>query len=170
MLCDICHKNHASIHMTEIINGEVKELHICDACAQNKGMIKNNNSFGLADFLAGLTDFGVTPKDTEKLDDFDLRCPKCGLSFEDFKKVGRLGCGDCYDAFKDGLAPLLRRIHGSSRHAGNIPKKTKINSKIAETINNIGDLEEQLKTAIKNEEFEDAARLRDVIRCQKKKI
>ena len=170
MLCDICHKNHASIHMTEIINGEVKELHICDVCAKSKGMIKNNKNFGLADFLAGLTDFGITPKDTERLDDFDLRCPKCGLSFEDFKRVGRLGCGDCYDAFKDGLAPLLRKIHGSSQHAGNIPKKTKINNKIDETINNIGDLEEQLKTAIKNEEFEDAARLRDVIRGQKKKI
>jgi protein arginine kinase activator len=169
MKSDVCGKNDATIHVTEIINGEVKELHICDDCAKSKGMIKNNKNFGLADFLAGLTDFGITPKDTQELEDFDLRCPKCGLSFEDFKRVGRLGCGECYDAFKDGLAPLLRKIHGSSRHAGNIPKEATNNGKIFKKTDSNSDLEEKLKTAINNEEFEEAARLRDLIRGKKKK-
>jgi protein arginine kinase activator len=168
MKCDICGKKEATIHVTEIVNGEVKELHICDACAQSKGMIKNNKNFGLADFLAGLTDFGITPKDTQELEDFDLRCPRCGLSFEDFKKIGRLGCGECYEAFKNGLAPLLRKIHGSNRHTGALSKETENENKVLKT-DASNDLEVKLQTAIKNEEFEEAARLRDLIRMKKKK-
>lgn len=169
MLCDICHKKQASIHVTEIINGEVKELHICDSCARAKGMIENNKSFGLADFLAGLTDFGIASKDTQEVEDFDLKCPECGLSFEDFKKIGRLGCGGCYDAFENELAPLLRKIHGSSRHAGNMPKGAKKDSKTTKETDSIDKLEEKLEIAIRNEEFEEAARLRDIIRAKKKK-
>lgn len=169
MLCDICHKKQASIHVTEIINGEVKELHICDTCARAKGMIKSSKNFGLADFLAGLTDFGIASKDAGELEDFDLKCPACGLSFEDFKRIGRLGCAECYDAFEKGLAPLLRKIHGSNHYAGNMPKEANKDSKTAEEADSIDELEEKLEVAIKNEEFEEAARLRDMIRGRKKK-
>jgi protein arginine kinase activator len=167
MKCDVCGKNNATIHVTEIINGEVKELHICDACAQNKGMIKNHKNFGLADFLAGLTDFGISAEDRKALEDFDLRCPKCGLSFEDFKKIGRLGCSNCYEAFKDGLMPLLRKIHGSNSHSRN--GLHKIGPDSSQQKFDLTDLKAKLKQAIKKEEFEEAARLRDLIRGLNKK-
>lgn len=169
MICDICRKNQANIHLTEIINGKVKELHICDTCAQDKGMVKHSKNSGLADFLAGLTDFGITPEDTKALEDFDLRCLDCGLSFEDFKGTGRLGCAGCYEAFKKGLSPLLRKIHGSSCHSEGAPKETKQIGQAIKESDSLEELETKLKAAVKNEEFEDAARLRDAIRSKKKK-
>ena len=119
MLCDICHKNEASVHLTEIIDNQITELHLCEGCARQKGT-QMEQHFGLADLLAGLADLGQqfeTPGKTE------AKCTNCGLSYHDFRRIGRLGCSECYGAFKDSLEILLKRIHGSTQHLGRIPIK-----------------------------------------------
>ncbi len=164
MLCDICHKNEATIHVTEIVNGMVEEIHICEECAIKKGMM--GKKFGLADFLAELTDFDIPALEHELPEKTKLKCPNCGLTFEDFKRTGRLGCSQCYETFRKGLIPLLKSIHGSSQHIGSAPKKTyKKTSKIREMQN----LEQKLYKAVEEEEYEEAAKLRDKIRELKRK-
>ena len=117
MTCDICHKKGATVHLTEIINDKVTKLHLCEHCAREKGE-EMEGHFGLSDLLAGLTDLGIKaePQIISK-----TKCPKCGFTLHDLRKIGRLGCSTCYDAFKDQLAPLLKQIHGSDRHIGKIP-------------------------------------------------
>ena len=113
MLCDICHKREATIHVTEIINNEVQEIHVCEECAEKKGMVTKQN-FGLAGFLGGLADFGFTSEE-EAVNEVELKCPGCGLTLTDFKKIGRLGCDRCYETFQKALLPLLRKIHGTAQ-------------------------------------------------------
>jgi len=152
MLCGICKKNQATVHLTEIVDGKVVEMHICAHCAQDKTQeLKEQfnapNVFGT--FLTG-----ITPK--EKV----LLCPVCGLHYRDFRKKGRFGCGNCYIVFQEQIVPLLRNIHGSNRYMGKFPAG----------LDNKPTKEKQLKAlrialarAIEIEAYEDAARLRDEI-------
>ncbi len=162
MICDICHSNEASIHVTEIVNNQMQEIHICEECAKKKGIMMSPN-FGLADFLANLTDFGL-PAEKQALGQKQLKCPGCGLGFEDFKKIGRLGCGECYTAFKKGLQPLIRKIHGNLQHTGKHPEGA---AGYSQETASLTDLEDKLKKAISDEAYEEAARLRDRIRAIK---
>ena len=84
------------------------------------------------------------------------------MTYDDFRKVGRLGCADCYPTFKRSLGSLLKRIHGSPIHVGKSPVRLIKPSKIAKT--ELLDLKKKLERAIEHEEFEEAARLRDQIR------
>jgi len=157
MLCDICGKNEATVHLTEIVNDKMTKLHLCEECAKEKGA-EMEEHFGLSDLLAGLADIGATaePSLIET-----IKCRSCGFTYQDFKKTGRLGCGDCYEAFKKQLAPLLKRIHGADRHVGKIP--ITVGKTIRDT-RTLQELKMQMEKAIQTEEFEEAARLRDQIR------
>ncbi len=167
MLCDICAKNPATVHLTEIIDDKMTELHLCEECAQKKSA-QMESHFGLADLLAGLADLGGQFTTTKK--EAKVKCPRCGLTYEDFKKVGRLGCGECYMVFKEVLIPLLKRIHGSTQHCGKSPTKKMARApKAVRTRTELHDLKEKLQKAIQLEEFEDAAKLRDEIREIEKK-
>lgn len=173
MLCDMCHKNNSTVHLTEIIDNQVTELHLCEECARKKSA-EMEQHFGLADLLAGLADFGKSVADVKGGE--IVKCKNCGLTFEDFKKIGRLGCSECYSAFKSNLEPLLKRIHGSTHHigkapAGKAPGKMKVVTKAKAKIEapELMQLKERLQKAIQLEEFEEAAKLRDKIRELEKK-
>jgi len=157
MLCDICGKKEATVHITEIINDKVTKLHLCEECAKEKGT-EMEEHFGLSDLLAGLADLGSTmpPEVTES-----IKCPSCGFTYQDFKKVGRLGCSECYEAFKKQLAPLLKRIHGSDRHVGKVPLMV---GKTVKDTRTLQELKMKMEKAIQAEEFEEAAKLRDKIK------
>jgi len=162
MVCNICAKNPATVHLTEIIDDKMTELHLCEECAQKKSA-QMESHFGLADLLAGLADLGGQFTTTKK--EAKIKCPRCGLTYEDFKKVGRLGCGECYSAFKEALLPLLKRIHGSTQHCGKSPsRKAPRVPKTVKSKNELQDLKERLHRAIQLEEFEEAVQLRDKIR------
>lgn len=163
MLCDICGKNEATVHLTEIVNDKVTKLHLCEECAREKGS-EMEEHFGLSDLLAGLADMGSNVE-PEMMD--TIKCSACGFTYQDFRKVGRLGCGECYNAFKSQLAPLLKRIHGSERHTGKVPLMVGKNVKDAKTLQ---ELKTQMERAIQSEEFEEAARLRDTIKVLEKKV
>lgn len=162
MKCDVCGKNEATVHLTEIVNDKMTKLHLCEECAKEKG-VEMEEHFGLSDLLAGLADLGATAEPS--MVDV-IKCPSCGFTYQDFKKTGRLGCGECYEAFKKQLTPLLKRIHGADRHVGKIP--VTVGKTVKDTIT-LQDLKIQMEKAIQTEEFEEAARLRDKIKdCEKK--
>jgi len=162
MLCDICGKNQATVHLTEIIDDQMTELHLCEQCAREKSM-HVEQQFGLADLLAGLSQLGG--KAAIEKDMVGLMCPNCHITYEDFRKAGRLGCGNCYNTFRKYLAPLLRKIHGSTRHTGKRPllKAKKEVKRLREE--GITELRAKLQKAVEAEEYEEAARLRDKIRA-----
>ena len=161
MTCDLCAKNEATVHLTEIVNNQTRELHLCEICAHEKGT-QAAEQFGLGELLAGLADFSMRPggKTAEK-----MVCDRCQLTYEDFRKTGRLGCDHCYETFHKFLAPLLKRIHGSTQHVGLTPPPAAAKGKgEAAPEQALEKLKEKLKTAIASESFEEAARLRDRIR------
>ena len=160
MTCDLCTKNEATVHLTEIINDQSRELHLCESCAKEKGTAAGQQ-FGLGELLAGLAEFGPKLEAEAKLKPV---CPKCGMTYDDFRKTGRLGCGTCYEAFRKFLAPLLKRIHGSTKHEGRQPifMKAKTAAASKEDVNT---LKERLKAAVTAESFEEAIHLRDQIRA-----
>ena len=157
MQCDICNKKEATVHLTEIVNDKVTKLHLCEECAKEKGS-EMEEHFGLSDLLAGLADLGtnIQPDLLET-----VKCPSCAFTYRDFKKAGRLGCGDCYEAFKKQLEPLLKRIHGATRHVGKIP--VMVGKAVKDTIT-LQELRMKMEKAIQTEDFEEAAKLRDKIR------
>ena len=157
MLCDVCGKKEATVHLTEIVNDQVAKLNLCEECAREKGA-EMEEHFGLSELLAGLTDMG-TKIDPEVA--ISIKCPNCGMTYQNFRKLGRLGCSECYEAFKKELAPLLKRIHSSDRHIGKVPLK---GGKTIRDTRTMQDLKLQLEKAIQMEEFEEAAKLRDKIR------
>lgn len=165
LTCDLCGKNEATVHLTEMINDQTRELHLCEPCAREKGS-QTAQQFGLAELLAGLADFGMKaeggagrPKAT---------CSQCGMTYEDFRKSGRLGCGNCYEAFHRYLAPLLKRIHGSTQHLGRSAAAATAAAApqaAEEPKDELARLKESLKEAVAGEAFEEAVRLRDRIRA-----
>ncbi|MCK9431024.1 MAG: UvrB/UvrC motif-containing protein [Candidatus Omnitrophica bacterium] len=161
MLCDVCKKNPATVHLTEIIDDQMNELHLCEDCARNKSAAMEQQ-FGLSDLLAGMADFEKPNKDEENI---AAKCSNCNLTYADFKKIGRLGCGDCYNAFRKYLAPLLKRIHGSNQHVGKSPFKEKTVAKPDRKGLDLGNLKAEMQRAIQREDFEEAARLRDQVRA-----
>jgi len=158
MQCDICGKKKATVHLTEIVDEQMSEMHLCESCAREKS-VQMEQQFGLADLLAGLSDFGKPVKDVEKV---KLKCSNCGMTYDDFRKFGRLGCGDCYESFKGHLETLLKKIHGSNHHLGKAPLKIPQSEK--DKIETLQDLKSQLQRAIQVEDFELAAELRDKVR------
>ncbi|MBI4343872.1 MAG: UvrB/UvrC motif-containing protein [Candidatus Omnitrophica bacterium] len=159
MVCELCKQSQATVHLTEIVNEQMSELHLCEACANQKGA-QVESHFGLADLLSGLSDFGKTPEVEEVS---SKACPNCGMTYEQFRKVGRLGCSECYPAFKRSLGTLLKRIHGSPVHVGKSPARA-AGTKAAKGAPSLPELKRKLEKAIKDEAFEEAAALRDVIR------
>lgn len=164
MLCDICGKSAATVHLTEIIDEQMNELHLCEGCAREKSMAMEQQ-FGLSDLLAGLAEFEKPAKEAEAAT--SVKCPDCGLTYADFKKIGRLGCGECYMSFKKYLEPLLKRIHGSCQHVGKSPvKPAKISKKKPDLTQmpDLAQLRQKLAKAVGMEEFEEAAKIRDQIK------
>lgn len=164
MLCNLCNKNQATVHLTEIIDDQMSELHLCDDCARKKSM-QMEQQFGLSDLLAGLVDYGKQAGGSEKGAPV-TQCSHCGLTYEDFRKIGRLGCSECYASFSKYLAPLLKRIHGASQHVGKTPVQG--TEPLAKGVKvkgaDISDMKVKLQQAIEAEDFEEAAKLRDMIR------
>jgi protein arginine kinase activator len=155
MLCDICKTNEATVHLTQIVDGEVRKVDLCAACAKAKNLTEHPD-FSLADVMLGL---GAA--EGIKASSADGQCPACGLTLADFKKTGRLGCGECWATFEKGLSSLLRDMHRGAKHVGKVPKRSLQAKEVGERLQS---LEQQLKQAIQEERFEDAATLRDQIR------
>ena len=159
MLCQVCGKRKATFHFEEVINAEERELHLCEVCAKEKGLSESFfiPSFLLSNLMAGLTELEL-PFSEEVM----ARCPHCGLDYAQIRKKGKIGCSLCYQTFKDYLAVLLEKIQGKVYHSGKVPKKGKLEDKKQRQIYK---LRKDLEEAIRKEEYEKAAQLRDEIRA-----
>ncbi|NIM48192.1 MAG: hypothetical protein GTO22_02870 [Gemmatimonadales bacterium] len=159
MQCDNCHERQAAIHLTQIVDNLVTTVHLCEQCAAEKGVQTGASvaKFPLAGFLASGAAAALPPVDD------DRSCGFCGAKLQDFRTTGRLGCPHCYDTFEQQLRELLRRIHGSSQHVGEVylAQTTVAGS---DTRRLLSDLRDQLRRAVDAENFELAAELRDRIR------
>ena len=145
------------MHLTDIIDGQKKELHLCEACAEQQQFIKQQE-INLPAILQSLIGQHIGQL-TDELS--RLTCPACGIKYMEFRAEGRLGCPHDYDVFRTGLEPLLKRIHRSSRHTGKQPRRSgALAGRQTEWI----ELRSQLRTAVDAEQYEEAARLRDLIR------
>ena len=168
MLCDNCGEREAAIHLTQIVNNSVTTLHLCEQCAAEKGVETGASvaKFPLGDFLASL---GKTGGGEQAEVAPGVACPFCGGTLKDFRETGRLGCAVCYTTFEPHLRDLLRRLHGSSRHAGEAYTGTTATptaeAPVQAGTHEAGELlREQLKRAVESENFELAAELRDKLK------
>lgn len=162
MLCEKCHKNQASVHITKIINSKKTEMHLCSECAKaEQGMSDFFNPYGILKNIMDIeSEFAGGLKSPLR----EERCKICGQSFEDFEKSGKVGCSSCYDTFRDELIPIIRRIHSSTQHVGEKEAAKQPAAKVQNTeAFEIAKLRAQLKTAIAKEDYEQAATLRDKI-------
>ncbi|MGG4551682.1 UvrB/UvrC motif-containing protein [Paenibacillus woosongensis] len=169
MHCQECGKRPATLHFTKIVNGEKTEFHICETCAREKGELIPGTSggFSIHNLLSGLLDFtpGSHAHGTKAPE--NLRCEECGLTYSQFSKLGRFGCSSCYKYFNDRLDPLFKRVHGNTVHVGKVPKRVGGHIQIKRKLD---DLRRELQYRIHQEEFEEAAALRDQIRELEKNI
>jgi protein arginine kinase activator len=164
MLCQDCNQNESTVHLTQIVDNKKLVLNLCKECAEKRGFHSpfEHMPFPLADIVTGMVGpLKTSPSRGGRKSTKVKKCPKCGMTFEDFGKSGRLGCGDCYRTFHEELTDLLRRIHGAPRHRG---KGCITPGAAVEPVREERRLKDELRKAVENEEFEKAASLRDQIR------
>jgi len=160
MKCQVCGKYPASVHYTELSGNTAVEYHICQTCAQSKGLFKvagGHLKFKTGDFLVGMAEGG----EGDPAQGADLSCGGCGETYAEFRESGRLGCSECYTSFETLLRPLLRRIHGSTTHAGKMPPA---HVRASAPAPELARLRADLRRALEREDFERCAEIRDLIR------
>ena len=157
MKCQVCGSNPATVHLTDIVQGKKKETHLCQACAEGQQILQQQE-LNLPAILQNLIGQHVGPQADELA---RLACPSCGIRYMEFRARGRLGCPHDYAVFRSGLEPLLQRIHRSARHVGKVPRHDgappRRNAELVE-------LRRRLDAAVAAEAYEEAARLRDLLR------
>ena len=167
MQCQICNKNTATIHLTEIAEGERTEMHLCEQCAIQQG-IAAKSQVSVSELLSGL--LASQPSEEEMLGPGEgpKACPHCGSTLSSLRKEGVLGCPHDYEVFEEALAPLMERAqNGKTRHSGKVPSRLAQNSKAALECSR---LRQQLQAAIRKEDSELAAQLRDQIQQLEGKV
>lgn len=169
MLCDNCGKHEASVKLTQIINGKKTEMMICEECGRKMGITDIGFEMPI-DISNFFSDFEI---DNENYMPFntipqEVKCKKCNMTYQEFLDNGKIGCEECYKTFENKIDSILKRIQGTNKYIGrkasisetNEVKETKTNSKLEE-------LRAKLKQAIKEEKYEEAAKIRDEIKKNK---
>lgn len=161
MLCEKCKKNPATTHIRKSVNGVQEEWILCSQCAKEMGY--DQLSFFKGGLLGSLFSGELSGKTAADA----LRCPCCGISFEEIAKSGEVGCADCYQFFRGRLTPTIEKLHGKAGHLGKVPRRKQEEQKPVEKEqepNPLAKLKEELARAIEAQEFEQAAVLRDKIK------
>jgi len=152
MLCDNCKKNQAAVYIEQITGDEKMELNLCYKCS-----LDFQSPIFLNNILKGML-HSIKPENLSA----NIRCKHCDLLLSEFRKTGKLGCSQCYIAFKRELGVILKNIQWSMEHTGKLPKKNSANLILKKQIQT---LRQDLAHAIELEEYEEAARLRDEIKA-----
>lgn len=170
MLCQNCKKNEANVKYTQIINGRKQEMMLCEECSRSLGLDYAMDFNMPIDFSNFLGDLISDYQDTNLLpllsNPRELKCNNCNMSYEEFLNTGKLGCSECYTNFENQIDSVLKRIHGNTAYNGKkLTSKRKdarvISNVTTKTDNKLEKLQEDLKLAIKEERYEDAAKIRD---------
>ncbi len=180
MMCQNCGKNEVTFRYTQVINGVKKEMNLCDKCARELGLKDMNFSMPIS-FSSFLGDFFNEYND-DLLPSFmttqALQCKNCGTMFDDFMNSGEFGCSECYNLFEDRITPILKNLQGANKHIGRgyrkidskVNESNDISSSASKTVredkkeSKLEKLQKDLQKAIKDERYEDAAKIRDEIK------
>ena len=162
-ICEVCNKRIATVHITNLV-GEKKEHHFCEECAKEKGINPAPKMIDIGQVLSSLIGAKSEAID-EKLG--ALECPRCGMTFRQFKSKGRLGCPYDYEAFKEGVVPIIEQIHHSTQHIGKVPSQA---GPSAARLSALIKLRQSLAAAVSAENYEGAAELRDKISALEKEL
>jgi protein arginine kinase activator len=178
MKCDVC-ENEATVFLTQIINGQMTTVNLCETCSKAKG-VTEETGFGLAEAF-------LSPSHRTEAETMEVVCDACGFTASQLKKIGRMGCPECYAAFRDGLDGLLRNMHKGTRHVGKRPSHLSpvtpqmlprqrpsvvqppappapaTSPSPAPPPADIAKLRAELDLAVREERYEDAARLKSEI-------
>ena len=179
MKCSNCGKKEANFMYTEIINGVKKEVRLCSDCAKKLGYLDNmsfNMPFEFSNFFGDfLNEYDSLMPSLFTERPRALKCSNCGTDYDEFLTTGQFGCSNCYDVFQDRIEPLLRQLHGDTKYlgkrSGNKLSKININSdkEDVKEDNKISSLKRRLKEVIKEENYEEAAKIRDEIKALEEK-
>ena len=165
MMCEECGIRSANFHLVTIINGERVERNLCPTCmAKHQKQLPGIDFSNLAGILNSILSGNRDEEEQAKLDaEYEMcTCEQCSMTYAEFRKGGMLGCANCYKAFKTPLTALLQRVHGNTQHAGRVPGGAHSGTSIRM---NIDRLRQKLQKAVADEEYEQAAKLRDAIRA-----
>ena len=178
-MCQNCGKNEVTFRYTQIVNGVKKEMNLCDKCARELGLKDMSFSMPIS-FSNFFSDFFNDYSDSLLPSFMGTQinaCKTCGTTFDDFINSGEFGCSECYETFEDRIAPILKKLHGADRHIGRgyreieseqNTEQTKKVSKKEKKESKIEKLQKDLQKAIKDERYEDAAKIRDEIKQEEK--
>ena len=164
MMCEECGIRPANFHITTIAGDTRTKRDLCAVCmAKYQKQLPGLDFTNLVGILTGMLGMGdEREEEEENTETPELTCEECGMTYKAFRKGGMLGCANCYKAFKTPLDMLLQRIHGNTQHAGHIPGNVRSDMAIRMSIER---LRQKLSRAIAEEEYEQAAQLRDSIRA-----
>ncbi len=168
MKCQKCNQNNASVFYREIINGSERSIALCSSCAEKEN-ISSPDPFFLSLFGVDSAKRSVRSASDEK------KCDLCGMTFAHFTRTGKAGCERCYRTFENELKKPLFELHGGKTHIGRRPRRVSADNAGASEQNikptaattkcsELERLKDELTEAIKCENFEKAAELRDAIR------
>jgi protein arginine kinase activator len=154
--CRRCSKP-ATLHITELRQGEATEIHLCETCAKDYLSQAEEMSTPESELQFDQLDESEQPE-VSGMD--DRVCPNCGITFREFRTQGRLGCPHDYVEFEKDLKDLIENIHGETQHCGKLPRRAPDSSRRQHQLIR---LRSELKLAVEEEDYETAARLRDEI-------
>lgn len=163
MLCNVCKQNEAKVHLTQIVGDKMQKVDLCEDCSKEKGVV-DPTSYSLAELFlnpAAATTAAAPAEADAPSPGADVRCPTCGYSQADFKKAGRFGCSDCYATFGEGMETMLKTMHKGTRHTGKVPAALQQSRVEAQRLKL---LQKKLEKAVAEENYEEAAQLRDEIK------
>ena len=171
MQCDVCKAKEAEVFLTQIVGGKIQTVNLCKACSKDRG-VEDPTGFAITELLAGLGTSTETEKPAVAHGSEAVageattvvtaaKCAVCGFTQADFKKTGRLGCSECYQTFADHLGNLLKAMHKGTRHTGKLPVRLARQHEITERMKG---LQDDLQKAVREENYEGAAALRDELR------
>lgn len=162
MLCQACKERTATIHLTELADGQRCETHLCQQCAESQGLTIKSQ-IPLNELLNTLLSAGPQAADSSGPQALQSEhpCPDCGMTLKQFSKESLLGCPHDYEEFENELTPLIEQTqNGKTQHVGKVPTRVPAQQQKDIALKN---LQRQLAAAVKNEDYETAAQLRDQI-------
>lgn len=164
--CDFCGKK-ASVFLTQLIDGDMKKITLCDSCAAEKG-VTDPTGFSLAEMLlSGIPTSAMQAPPEPSRNPLSKKCPVCNFSLDDLQRVRRFGCAACYETFKDELEPILRNMHSGLEHKGKVPHGLQEKLQHDEMLES---LQKQLADAIVQEKYESAAEIQKQMNQLNQKI
>ena len=165
MLCQNCHQNEATVHLTQIVDGKAEKYHLCEACAAQKGIDVHADPVDLGGMMEKLKNqLAHLKEDLEapRAAPGPAVCPSCGMTLTEILKKGRLGCDRCYETFAAEMLPVVVSLQHGDQHLGKVPRRS--SARLKNSVE-AARLRRDLDQAVAGENYELAAKLRDQIKA-----